>query len=75
MINVSELKKEVDHLNYILNGITKYVCILNSRDENIDVILGMGKLLKEMKGIGYILVNHLTQRLGLSLLFVKRKSR
>lgn len=75
MINVSELNKEVDHLNYILNGITKYVCILNSRDENIDVILGMGKLLKEMKGIGYILVNHLTQRLGLSLLSIKQKSR
>lgn len=54
MINVSELKKEVDHLNYKLNGITKYVCILNSRDENIDVILGMGKPLNEMKGIGYI---------------------
>lgn len=54
MIIITELKKEVGHLNAELNGMAKSVRILNSGINSIDTILIMGKLAKSMKGIGYI---------------------
>lgn len=54
MLTILELKEKVDHLNYKLECITKFVCLLNSKTENLGEILGLGKSSKYMKGIGYI---------------------
>lgn len=53
MPTISGLKKEVEYLNYELDGMTKSTLMLNSEAENLDAILGMGKTSKNIKGIGY----------------------
>lgn len=53
MLTISELKEEVVHFNSKLDGITKFVRMLNSRTESLSEILGVGKLSKYMNGIGY----------------------
>lgn len=57
MLTIYELKREVGHLNSKIDGIIKYTCMLNSGAENLDTILGMGKLSKDIKELD-ILENH-----------------
>lgn len=52
MTTISELKEEIDHLNSKHEGITKFVCMMNSKTETLSKILGVGKMSKQMKGIG-----------------------
>lgn len=49
---ISELKEEIDHINSKHEGITKFVCMMNSKTETLSKILGVGKISKQMKGIG-----------------------
>lgn len=53
MLTISNLKEEVIPLNYKLDGMTKDVRMLHSETESHNEILGVGKLSKDMKGIGY----------------------
>lgn len=53
MLTISEMKEKVGHLNSKLEVRTKYGRMLNSRMENLKEILGVGKLSKDMKRIGY----------------------
>lgn len=57
MLTITELKQEVRHLNYKLEGLTKYVCVLSFGVDNIDTILSVGKPTKNMKYLD-IMVDH-----------------
>lgn len=48
---ISNLKEEVDHLNYKLEGMTKSIRMLNYGSETLGEILGVGKTVVDMKGI------------------------
>lgn len=53
MLPIIELKKEGGHLNFFLDGMIKFLCMLKFWANNLNVILGMGKSIKDMKGIAY----------------------
>lgn len=53
MTTITYLKEEIEHLNSKLEGMTKYVRMVNSRTENLKEILREWKTSKDMKGIGY----------------------
>lgn len=53
MLTITELKKEAGNLNYGLDGMNKYMCMLNYGTDNLDVLLSMCKRVKNMKRIGY----------------------
>lgn len=56
---IYELREEVTLMNSKLDGMTKLVRMWNCGYEILDEILGVGKVAKDMKGIGfdYILMN------------------
>lgn len=47
------MKKEIEHLNFELDKLTKFIYLLNQGAENLDAILGIENPSKKMKGIGY----------------------
>lgn len=50
---ISELKEEVYHLNSKLEGMKKFVCMLNFGYKTLDEILGIGKTTRDMKRIEF----------------------
>lgn len=54
MLTITKLKKKVVHLNFELDGMTKFVRMLNFGTNNIDSKLSMDKLAKNMKRIVYM---------------------
>lgn len=53
MATISYSKEEVVPRNSKLEGMTNYTRMLNSRIETLEEILGVGKMSKDVKGIGY----------------------
>lgn len=54
MTTISNLKEEVGHLNFKLQGMTKFIPMLDFGTETLELIIGVGKTSKYMKGIGSI---------------------
>lgn len=52
MLNISRLEELVGHLNSKLDGMTKFVRMLNFGTEGLYEILGVGKSSKDMNKIG-----------------------
>lgn len=50
---MSHLRKETTLLNFKLNGMTNLVHMLNYGSKTLDVILGLEKVARVMKGIGF----------------------
>lgn len=53
MLTILELKKEVGHLNFKLDGMIKYLRVLNSRTKILKEILGVRNSSKDMKVMEY----------------------
>lgn len=53
MLIITKLKNEIGHLNSELEGMTKFVRMLNYGGDKLNSILSMGKLAKNMKGLRY----------------------
>lgn len=53
MDTVSELNEEICHLNSKLEGMTKYVCMINYGTKTLDEILRVVKMSRGMKRIRY----------------------
>lgn len=49
MTTISDLNEEVHYLNSKLEGMTKFVCMLNYGSETLDEILGVEKIIGKMK--------------------------
>lgn len=49
MLTISKLNEEINHLNSKLEGKMKFICMLNSRTENLVEILCVDKLSKYKK--------------------------
>lgn len=53
IVTISNMKEEVDHLNSKLDYMTKLVRMLNSGTENLDEILGVDKMERNINGVGF----------------------
>lgn len=52
MLTIAKLKREVGRLNFELEGMIKFMWMVNFGAGNLNVVFNVGKLVKNMKGLG-----------------------